>query len=210
MANPFFPNVEFAYAFAAVLFGGLIVASWFDLKTLIVPKKVTIGLLAAGALANVVRGAWLGADGHPAWVIDSSGPVVGAIDGLLFAVAGFLVGFGLFFVLWIFGVCGGGDVKLAAAVGAWVGPRYFLGTLAIALPVLFILTFARLGLAILRGKPRTAGQKQEGRGLQWRLMSYSLPMTIAVGILSALLVIGAMGFRIQVGAPPPPAGQAGR
>jgi prepilin peptidase CpaA len=35
---------------------------------------------------------------------------------------GFLVGFGVTFILFALGAIGGGDVKLIAGVGAWVGP----------------------------------------------------------------------------------------
>lgn len=184
MTHPFFPDYNFGLVFGALLMAGLAVASWIDLKTLVVPKPVTLGLLAAGLLANVVRGVWLGSEGHTAWVFGPAGGVGGGFDGLLFAIAGLLVGFVVFFLLWIFGVCGGGDVKLAAAVGAWVGPSFFFGVLVLAVPVVILLTMARLGVAMLRGRPKTAGGGvQAGPGLQWRLMSYSLPMTIAVGVL---------------------------
>lgn len=38
------------------------------------------------------------------------------------ALLGFLAGFGLTFLLYGIGAMGGGDVKLLAAVGAWMGP----------------------------------------------------------------------------------------
>lgn len=183
MANDFFPSVAFAVVFAVTLIGWLCVASYHDLKTLIVPKKITVSLLAAGVLMNVVRGTWLGIDGKQAWLFPA-GPVAGFFDGLLFAFLGFLAGFTLFFVLWIFGVCGGGDVKLAAAVGGWVGPRWLLFVVGFALVAVFVLTIVRIVLAIAQGKPsRVAAQgKKPGEKpkVMWRLMSYSLPMTLGV------------------------------
>jgi prepilin peptidase CpaA len=38
------------------------------------------------------------------------------------SVLGLLTGFGLLFLLFAIGAVGGGDVKLLAAIGAWVGP----------------------------------------------------------------------------------------
>ena len=45
----------------------------------------------------------------------------GGLSGLGFSLAGLATGFGILFVLWLIGGSGGGDVKLIAAVGAWVG-----------------------------------------------------------------------------------------
>lgn len=183
MAPDFFPNLAFAVVFAVTLVGWLCVASYHDLKTLVVPKKITVSMLAAGLVMNVARGLLLGLDDKPAWVL-AAGPVLGALDGFLFAFLGFLAGFTLFFVLWIFGVCGGGDVKLAAAVGGWVGPRFLLFVIGLALVAVFVLTIVRIILAIAQGKPSrvAAGGKKPGEKpkVVWRLMSYSLPMTLGV------------------------------
>ena len=42
-------------------------------------------------------------------------------DGILNGLGGFGLGFGLFFVLWIIGSAGGGDVKLIGALSVWLG-----------------------------------------------------------------------------------------
>jgi prepilin peptidase CpaA len=41
--------------------------------------------------------------------------------GILDGLAGFALGFGLYFMLWIVAGGGGGDVKLMGALGAWLG-----------------------------------------------------------------------------------------
>jgi len=188
----FFPSAEFGIVFMAMLLAGLAVASWHDLKTLIVPKRVTISLAVAGLAMNAVRGGWLAALGQPGWAFDSTSWLGGGVDGFLFAGAGLLVGFTFFFVLWIFGVCGGGDVKLAAAVGAWMGPRYFFGVVALALPVLVLFTVVRLGVVLVRGGSRP-NPTAPAMGMQWRIMSFSLPMTLAV------LGMIVFGFRVELG-----------
>src|SRR3954447_20707140 len=104
----FFPDPLFGWAYLAALFGLLAAAAWKDLRALVIPKQLTVPALALGLLVNVARGAWLGAAGNAAWVLPEGGPVVGALDGLLFTLAGFAVAFGLFFAMWFLGVCGGG------------------------------------------------------------------------------------------------------
>ena len=44
------------------------------------------------------------------------------MDGVLFSLAGLGTGLGLFFLFYLAGAIGAGDVKLMAAVGAMVGP----------------------------------------------------------------------------------------
>lgn len=47
-------------------------------------------------------------------------------NGVLFALAGFAIGFVLLLLPWILGGGGMGDVKLLAALGAWFGPLMIL------------------------------------------------------------------------------------
>jgi prepilin peptidase CpaA len=189
----FFPNAGFALVFAGVLLAGLAVAAWIDLKTLRVPKPVTLGLAAAGLLLNAARAAWLGADGCEGWMFSDPGVLGGLFEGALFSLGGLVVGFAVFFALWVFNVCGGGDVKLGAAVGAWVGPKYFFFVLILALPVLVVFTLAKLVLVLSRSRSGGPSPLAAPPDLQWRLMSYSLPMALAV--LGMFLI----GFRAHLG-----------
>jgi Flp pilus assembly protein protease CpaA len=190
-----FPAAEFAWAYAALLMAGLAVACWHDLRTLRVPKAVTLGLLAGGVLMNLVRGAWVGSQGAQVWTLGPNGAAVGAIDGLLFSLAGFSIGFGLFFVLWVFGVGGGGDVKLAAAVGSWVGPLGLGLVLVVALAVVTVLTVVRIGLTVLSGKP---GRGLKPKAAPWRLLSFSLPVTVGVAALLALYLMPVVGVQVRL------------
>jgi prepilin signal peptidase PulO-like enzyme (type II secretory pathway) len=93
MSPPFFPGPVFGWAFVLVLTGLNLAAAWTDLRTMLIPKRLTLTLLPLGLLFNVVRGAWLGAQGGAAWSLGAHGAFVGGLDGALFSVAGFLVGF---------------------------------------------------------------------------------------------------------------------
>src|SRR5947209_4564445 len=99
MPRSFYPDPVFGWTFYAVLLGFLIVAAYLDLGRLVIPKKLTLSMLAAGVVFSLVRGVWMGsvhAEGEPQlWgFVDS--PLTGAGYGLLFALAGFAVGFAVF------------------------------------------------------------------------------------------------------------------
>lgn len=113
----------------AVLVGAGTAAA-VDVRTRRVPNVLTASLAAAGIVCAATR----------------LGPI-----GPLAALAGSLVGLLLMLPGHLLGATGGGDVKLLAAVGTWLGPaatvRAFVFTM-IAGGVL------ALGLAISRGRIR--------------------------------------------------------
>lgn len=57
-------------------------------------------------------------------------------DGLL----GFLIGFGILFVLWMVGGGGGGDVKLMGALSVWLGYRMTLSVMIVSTTVVVLVT----------------------------------------------------------------------
>lgn len=90
--------------FTAVVLS-LAVASLTDLRSQRIPNALTLPCaLAALAYHLLIQGP----------------------QGLWFSLAGLGVGFGLMLAPFLFRVMGGGDVKLLAAVGAWVGPQMVL------------------------------------------------------------------------------------
>ncbi|MCU1297126.1 MAG: type prepilin leader peptidase family protein [Acidobacteriaceae bacterium] len=76
-----------------------------DIRSARIPNRLTYGALVA---ALVLRTAVLG------------------LSGLKSGAAGMLVAGGLFCILFLLGAMGGGDVKLMAAVGAWVGSTHVM------------------------------------------------------------------------------------
>jgi prepilin peptidase CpaA len=144
-------------------------------------------------------GAWTGAGGpRGAFLLgEQAGGWLGALDGLLFALAGFAVGFGLFVVMFVLGTCRGGDVKLFAAVGAWVGP--VLAVYLLAGTIVFVVLLAVLRLvwqALARGLRPTvrdytlAGTARKGKrgaaadpATRKRLMAYSPAVALSAGLV---------------------------
>lgn len=84
--------------FFAPFLAGASLCGWTDIRRHIVPNAVTLPLLAVGVSYQL----WLGSFDELLW-------------GLIFGA-----GFGL--VGWLVGGFGGGDMKLMAAAGAWLGP----------------------------------------------------------------------------------------
>jgi prepilin peptidase CpaA len=212
--RPFFPDPAFAWTFYAVLVALLTVALYTDLRDALVPKALTVAMLALGVLFNVVRGAFQGAADKGLWTLASGNAWLGAADGLLFALAGFAVGFGLLFVMWALGTCGGGDVKLMAALGAWVGPVLVIFVMLTSSVLLLVITVGRMlvgGLspsavrARLKSVPVTAKREVKLRGGLPRriLMTYAAP----VALTTAALLLWFYRVDLNLAAPklPPPA-----
>lgn len=195
MTPPYFPHPsdEFLILVALALTGLMGTAAWIDWKTWRIPKPLTVGMFASGLIAQMAGGAWLGSLGRPGWMLDG-GTALGLLDGLLFSLGGAATGFAIFFGFWILGVAGGGDVKHATALGAWVGPRFFIGILVFSMLVVAVLTVISILSGLAKGKPKPdapkAGSPKPGHR---RLMSFSLPLAIATLIVFLLI------FRVPLG-----------
>jgi len=211
MPQPFFPNsVVLAWAFYLALVSVTLVATYTDLRFLQIPKWLTLPALASGLVFNVVLGAWTWTDPRRgSFLFGGEGGFAGALDGLLLSVLGSITGFGLFLIMFVLGTCRGGDVKLFAAVGAWVGPMLSLYLLAGTIVAVVMLAVARLAWNVLahgfgrthrdftlRGAPRKrAGRKtDEPPTTRRRLTAYSP----AVAISSALVLLWVFGPELHL------------
>ena len=191
MPDHFFPDVAFAWTVVLVLVGITAISAYFDLRWLIIPNRVTVPALVLGFACNSIRGAWLGANGQPVWILGQHGAAVGALDGFLWAFAGFALGFTLFFIMWVLQTCKGGDLKLFAALGAWVGWK--LAILLLAATIFFVIAISvlRLCWTLLRGGKRQAAglysmaataRKREGKKPR-RLTGYALPVALSTTLV---------------------------
>jgi prepilin peptidase CpaA len=213
MTDPNFPDTAFAWTFYVLLVGLLSIAAFTDLRWMKIPKALTLTSLALGIIFNMVRGALMGADLDMECLTrltpGTEGYLGGALAGLLFSLAGFATGFGMFFLMWILGTSGGGDVKLFAALSAWVGPQMSVFILAGTIALVFLISIGRLvwSLATQGAKPttrqfsaraaaRAAKYKNKKTGKQGssapatprqRLTTYSLPVALSTALI--LLVV---------------------
>lgn len=174
MKPPFFPDPAFGWTFYLVLVGITMVAAWIDWKKMIVPKVLALTMLGTGIVFNLVRGAWLGANGEPGHYFGQTGIFWGLFEGFCFSVAGFAVGFGLFFGLWVLKTCGGGDVKLFGAMGAWLGP---LWTIYILIGTWLVVTFCYAGFNSVRHFFKHGLKRQKQK------VAYSFPVAVCTAII---------------------------
>ncbi len=199
----FFPDLAFGWVFYSVLIAILIVASIVDFRSLRVPKVLTIGCLAAGVVLNLGRGLWLGLQEKEVWHL-SAGPILGLIDGFLFSAAGFAIAFAIFFGLWFLKAAGGGDVKLFAAVGAWVGPWYIvflmIGSVFMVVVITLFMMLASLltsGFSETRKSFSSQGSQkaiQKGKRGTKRGPTYSFPLAFATAVIMLLVLSRDLGL----------------
>jgi prepilin peptidase CpaA len=106
---------------------------------------------------------------------------------------GFVIGFGILFVLWLIAGGGAGDVKLMGAVGIWVGTKIGLVFIATAVVVVLIEAVRFVKRLIAPSpKDRTAGTLEmfKGKSNKRRLgLPYAVPLAIVCWIWLALMVM---------------------
>jgi prepilin peptidase CpaA len=211
MYKPFFPTLQFAWGFLILLLASLAVASFVDQKHRVIPKWITVSLFVAGLLISIVRGAYLGYQAHDLWMLSGNNVWLGALDGFLFAVVGAAAGFGVMFVFWILGTCGGGDVKLFTALGAWLGPLYsfyvLLGSL-ISLFFIFALKAVTGAMTMRTFRQAQNWRRQRAMGKTEKApasrISYSLPVAIA----TLAVLVWVFRTELHLAAPLPEGGKA--
>lgn len=157
------------------------VAAFWDLRTKRIPNKLTLPMFAAG------------------WVYQLIVSLLYGWEHLGSAALGFLVGFGLLFVLWFVGGGGGGDVKLMGALSVWLGFQMTLAVLFVSTLIVLIATVAVVITNIVKyglrrtkarylatgktpaGKPPRAETRDEKLGR--RVMAYAGPVAVATWLV---------------------------
>lgn len=157
-----------------------------DLRTRRIPNWLTVSSLALALVTHSVHG---------------------RLDGLVFSLLGFAAGFGVLFLLWLVGGGGGGDVKMMAALGAWLGWKLtlavFLGsavvTLVLSAARIVYLLIARIAAGSADG-PAT-GERTSRRvareSLKWWSegkrrfpVPYAVPVAVSTWVVLALVLTG--------------------
>jgi len=178
---------ELRWIAPTLLIPALVYACWSDCRFRRIPNWLTATVAATGLLAQTL---WLGR------------------AGLESAALGMATGFCVLILFWLVHAMGAGDVKLMAAVGAWLGPQLIfyavvLGALVGGVMALAMIVYQRrwaqtsTNIAVVLTKlssVRTAfsdygsaaSLNQSSRGLP-----YAIPM--AIGTLIAVFYIGLGG-----------------
>ena len=82
-------------------------SGFFDAKERKIPNKITFTGIIVGMIVNLISGGW---------------------TGLLLSIGGMLAGLAIFFLPFVMGGMGAGDVKLMGAIGALMGWQFSLLT----------------------------------------------------------------------------------
>lgn len=106
-----------AWFHRTILFSTLIVVSWIDSRKSIIPNRFTYPLIAWGLIGNLILTPYVAHEGI-------------AVIGIGASLQGTVSCFLIMLFLYMSNSTGGGDVKLAAAIGAFLGPAN--GLMAIA------------------------------------------------------------------------------
>jgi prepilin peptidase CpaA len=202
MYAQFFPDPAFGWVFCVLLFTGLVVIAVRDLRTAKIPNLLSVGLLAAGVVITLVRGGWLASKDLRVWQLGTGSIPIGLIDAFLFSLTGFVVAFALYFAMWILGVCGGGDVKLMAAVGSWLGAWNALMLVPLTVVTLLIWAFLKIASG---GWKKTIRQSQDSRKAIAKNktgMANELPrgrLTFSMPALVAVMILVLWIYRVELG-----------
>lgn len=150
------------------------VAAIWDYRQHRIPNKLTLPVFAMGLIYQAWFHGWAG---------------LGNASG------GFLVGFGVLFVLWIVGGGGGGDVKLMGALSVWLGYRMTLmvliaSTVAVIAGTTLVVVYGVFTRGVRgvkneylaqakmddKGKRRSESVDEKKRR---RVMAYAIPVCVA-------------------------------
>lgn len=126
----------------------------------------------------------------------------GGLAGLGFSLLGFATGFGLLFILWVFGGGGGGDVKLMGALGAWLGAKLTVLVFLASAVVILLLTIGAMSYGLINGGMRyiryrmRAGSLSHASGKvdeearrrerqRFRILPYAVPVALSTWLVLA-------------------------
>lgn len=134
----------------AVTAAALIWAAWSDVRRFLIPNRISAIIAAAYCMALLEM------------------PVAIWVAGLATGIVTLLIGAILFAQKWV----GGGDVKLAGAIGLWAGPALFADFLLMTSIVALL-----LGVGMLLSRlPRLVGEAGSVRETASASMPFGVPL----------------------------------
>lgn len=159
-----------------------VIAAISDVRTRKIPNKMTVPMCIAGLVYQLA---------------------FFQLNGLWAALAGFAAGFGIFFVLWMIGTAGGGDVKLMGALGPWMGGMLTLKVMFVSLIFVTVGTFGIVVWSVLsNGLRRTKTQylktktsaETSGERQKRRVMAFAAPVALATWCVVAIQLLTGRGL----------------
>ena len=152
-------------------------AVWLDIRRSCVPNWLTLSFAILGTTIAMAR--------------------YGAAAGVVFSLKGFAVGFGILFIPFVMGGMGGGDVKLLAALGCWVGG---LGVFQVFL--YGAVSGGILSLGLIFHKAGIAGIKNIFTGIFLDMISFHKPAVSETGLKLPYALPMAIGFGVYASVEP--------
>ena len=157
-------------SFVSVVFGVLVVAftlcaAVIDIRTRKIPNWLTVPFCLAGIAFNLIWQGWA---------------------GLQASLLGFAAGFAIMFVLLLIGGGGAGDLKLMAALGAWLGPKSIVAVFLLSSLVVMLISAVIL---LARLASRLAAPPGEQRAHQRIGVTYALPVACGTWLVLAWMLI---------------------
>jgi prepilin peptidase CpaA len=123
--------------------------------------------------------------------------------GPLWSLAGFFLGFSLLLLPWLLGGGGMGDVKMLAALGAWMGPlgvlvTFGLGAVLAAAGMILVLTGGMLceGFSTTRRRYVSASGPSAGSAAPRkarRVLPFAVPMAISTWLVLGWMLLKSYG-----------------
>lgn len=120
--------------------------------------------------------------------------------GILLSFAGLAVGFGLLFLPWLLGGSGMGDVKLLAALGAWLGPTHLLYVFVVSVFLAAVLALgvmvkvaATQGVSSVQRNYLAKGRSGKQRSRPQRVLPFAVPVALGTWIVLAWLTMSQGG-----------------
>lgn len=158
------------------------ISAYTDSRTRRIPNWLTVTAFALGLVYQALFHQW---------------------DGLADAGRAFALGFGTFFVLWMIGGGGGGDVKLMGALSVWLGFKLTLYAMVLSLVFVIAGTAAIMAWTVLRhgmkrwkrqylttGKSDAQGRTVTTDTVQQRqnrrVMAFAVPVALATWLVLLL------------------------
>ncbi len=139
----------------------LIFAIFYDLKWRIIPNSITFFLIIFGFIYNLL----------------SNGTA-----GLISAFSGFLVGAGFFFIFFLIGGMGAGDVKLMGGIGAVLGFKNVLIALLLTAFSGGIISLMAISAYHINRKTKSSEKFIWGDLKDKNPLKITLPYSVAIGI----------------------------